>query len=142
MRYALSSTTLTSPGTCYMTPQCTPTRSSFPQSASLKQVINLRNETLVQVLLALGVGKPSLSVIVHHRLSYILYSKYLSRYVYGIRVTVRVHRPSNPYIGIQFADASVWLAMATALAVFHISKVVEGGVEVTPEVKYTGNGIR
>ena len=32
--------------------------------------------------------------------------------------------------------------MATALAVFHISKVVEGGVEVTPEGKYTDGAIR
>jgi len=32
--------------------------------------------------------------------------------------------------------------MATALAVFRISKVVEGGVEVTPDVKYTGGSIR
>jgi len=53
-----------------------------------------------------------------------------------------VHRPSNPHIGIQFADTTVWLAMATTLAVFRISKVVEGGVEVTPEVKYTDNAVR
>jgi len=53
-----------------------------------------------------------------------------------------VHRPSNPHIGIQFADTTVWLAMATALAVFHISKVVGGGVEVTLEDKYTGGSIR
>jgi hypothetical protein len=32
--------------------------------------------------------------------------------------------------------------MATVLAVFRISKVVEGGVEVTPEVKYTDSAIR
>jgi hypothetical protein len=49
---------------------------------------------------------------------------------------------SNPHIGIQFAEATVWLAMATTLAVFRISKVVEGGVEVTPEVKYTDNAVR
>jgi len=48
----------------------------------------------------------------------------------------------QPHIGLQFADTTIWLAMATALAVFRISKVVEGGVEVTPEVKYTGNAIR
>ncbi|KAI9453226.1 cytochrome P450 [Russula earlei] len=39
--------------------------------------------------------------------------------------------------GSQFADATVWLAITTALAVFHVSKVVEEGVEVTPEVRYT-----
>ena len=52
------------------------------------------------------------------------------------------HRSSNPYIGIQFADTTVWLAMATVLAVFRISKVVEGGVEVTPEAKFTDNALR
>jgi len=45
-------------------------------------------------------------------------------------------------LGLQFADATVWLAMATALAVFRVSKVVEGGVEVTPEVRYTDTFIR
>jgi hypothetical protein len=35
----------------------------------------------------------------------------------------------------------VWLAIATVLAVFRISKVVEGGVEVTPEGKYTDSAI-
>ncbi|KAI0288266.1 cytochrome P450 [Russula brevipes] len=38
--------------------------------------------------------------------------------------------------GIQFADATLWLSIATALAVFRVSKVVEGGVEVTPEGRY------
>jgi hypothetical protein len=32
--------------------------------------------------------------------------------------------------------------MATTLAVFRISKVVEGGVEVTPDVKYMDNAVR
>ncbi|KAI0299715.1 cytochrome P450 [Multifurca ochricompacta] len=41
--------------------------------------------------------------------------------------------------GSQFADATVWLSIATALAVFRISKVVEGGVEITPEGKYTSS---
>jgi len=45
-------------------------------------------------------------------------------------------------IGLQFADATVWLAMATALAVFRVSKAVEGGVEVTPEIRYTNNLVR
>ncbi|KAI0299732.1 cytochrome P450 [Multifurca ochricompacta] len=40
------------------------------------------------------------------------------------------------HIGSLFADATVWLTIATALAVFRISKVVEGGVEVTPDGKY------
>ncbi|KAH9970837.1 cytochrome P450 [Lactifluus volemus] len=39
--------------------------------------------------------------------------------------------------GQQFADTTVWLAIATSLAVFRISKVVENGVEITPEGKYT-----
>jgi hypothetical protein len=32
--------------------------------------------------------------------------------------------------------------MATALAVFRVSKVIEGGVQVTPEVRYTDSLIR
>jgi hypothetical protein len=43
---------------------------------------------------------------------------------------------------MQFVDATVWIALATTLAVFRISKVVEGGVEITPEVKYTNNAVR
>ena len=45
-------------------------------------------------------------------------------------------------IGNQFADTTVWLSIATALAVFRVSKVVEGDVEVTPEVRYTDTLIR
>ena len=50
--------------------------------------------------------------------------------------------PTIQPIGLQFADTTVWLAIATALAVFRVSKVVEGGVEVTPEVRYTDTVIR
>ena len=141
MRYEHGSTTLTSPGTCYMTPQCTPIRSSFLQSGSWKQVINLRNEILVQVLSGLDVGMPSLSVVVRHGLSSALYEVFVQVCLRDVG-TAMVHRPSDPHTGLQFADTTVWLAVATALAVFHISKVVERGVEVTPEVKYMGNAIR
>ena len=140
MGRVLCRTTLTSPGACYMTPQFTPIRSSFPQSASWKQVINLWNEILVHVLLALGVGEPSLSVTAHPGLSYLLHEVFV-QVCPRDQETAVVHRPSNPYIGIQFADTTVWLAMATVLAVFRISKVVEGGVEVTPEAKYTDSAI-
>ena len=50
--------------------------------------------------------------------------------------------PTIRLVGLQFADATVWLAMATVLAVFRVSKVIEGGVEVTPEVRYTDTVIR
>lgn len=36
----------------------------------------------------------------------------------------------------------MWLVIATSLAVFRVSKVVEKGVEVTPEVRYTDTFIR
>ncbi|KAG1737311.1 cytochrome P450 [Suillus lakei] len=36
--------------------------------------------------------------------------------------------------GIHLAEASVWLSAAMSLAVFDISKAVENGVEITPEV--------
>ncbi|KAI6017136.1 cytochrome P450 [Pisolithus marmoratus] len=36
--------------------------------------------------------------------------------------------------GMHLADASVWICVAMSLAVFEISKVVENGVEITPEV--------
>ncbi|KAG1874761.1 cytochrome P450 [Suillus subalutaceus] len=36
--------------------------------------------------------------------------------------------------GLHLADASVWMSAAMSLAVFDISKVVENGVEITPEV--------
>ncbi|KAH9962375.1 cytochrome P450 [Russula dissimulans] len=39
--------------------------------------------------------------------------------------------------GSQFADLTVWLVIATSLAVFRVSKVVEKGVEITPEARYT-----
>ncbi|KAG2033233.1 cytochrome P450 [Suillus americanus] len=37
--------------------------------------------------------------------------------------------------GLHLADASVWISTAMSLAVFDISKVVENGVEITPEVE-------
>ncbi|KAG2077746.1 cytochrome P450 [Suillus decipiens] len=36
--------------------------------------------------------------------------------------------------GLHLADASVWMSVAMSLAVFDISKVVENGVEITPEI--------
>ncbi|KAG1874858.1 cytochrome P450 [Suillus subluteus] len=37
--------------------------------------------------------------------------------------------------GIHLADASIWISTAMSLAVFDISKVVENGVQITPEVE-------
>ncbi|KAG2037858.1 cytochrome P450 [Suillus americanus] len=36
--------------------------------------------------------------------------------------------------GLHLADASIWISTAMSLAVFDISKVVEHGIEITPEV--------
>ncbi|KAG1773897.1 cytochrome P450 [Suillus occidentalis] len=36
--------------------------------------------------------------------------------------------------GIYLAEASVWLSVAMSLAVFNISKAVENGIEITPEI--------
>ncbi|KAG1723175.1 uncharacterized protein EDB91DRAFT_1173311 [Suillus paluster] len=36
--------------------------------------------------------------------------------------------------GLHLADASTWISSARSLAVFDISKVVENGFEITPEV--------
>ncbi|KAG1745653.1 cytochrome P450 [Suillus lakei] len=36
--------------------------------------------------------------------------------------------------GLHLADASIWISTVMSLAVFDISKVVENGVEITPEV--------
>ncbi|KAG1872931.1 cytochrome P450 [Suillus subalutaceus] len=43
--------------------------------------------------------------------------------------------------GLHLADASVWISTAMSLAVFDISKVIEKGVEVTPEVDHTSGTI-
>ncbi|KAG1781057.1 cytochrome P450 [Suillus placidus] len=43
--------------------------------------------------------------------------------------------------GLHLADASVWISTAMSLAVFDISKVVEKGVEITPEVDPTSGTI-
>ncbi|KAG1855207.1 cytochrome P450 [Suillus subalutaceus] len=37
--------------------------------------------------------------------------------------------------GLHLADASIWISIMMSLAVFDISKVVENGVEITPEVE-------
>ncbi|KAG1869549.1 cytochrome P450 [Suillus subluteus] len=44
--------------------------------------------------------------------------------------------------GLHLADASVWVSNVMSLAVFDISKVVEKGVEVTPEVDHTSGTVR
>ncbi|KIK30866.1 hypothetical protein PISMIDRAFT_20892 [Pisolithus microcarpus 441] len=44
--------------------------------------------------------------------------------------------------GMHLADASVWLSAAMSLAVFDISKVVENGVEITPEIDPSSGTIR
>ncbi|KAG1876583.1 cytochrome P450 [Suillus subalutaceus] len=43
--------------------------------------------------------------------------------------------------GLHLAEASVWISTAISLAVFDISKVVEKGVEVTPEVDHTSGTV-
>ncbi|KAG1869506.1 cytochrome P450 [Suillus subluteus] len=43
--------------------------------------------------------------------------------------------------GLHLADASVWISIVMSLAVFDISKVVEKGVEIIPEVDYTPSTI-
>ncbi|KAG2141326.1 cytochrome P450 [Suillus clintonianus] len=43
--------------------------------------------------------------------------------------------------GLHLADASVWISTAMSLAVFDISKVVENGVEITPEVDPTSGTV-
>ncbi len=48
----------------------------------------------------------------------------------------------SPFKGLHFADASVWITCAMALAAFNISKVVENGTVVEPVVDYTGGTIR
>ncbi|KAG1755525.1 cytochrome P450 [Suillus lakei] len=44
--------------------------------------------------------------------------------------------------GLHLADASVWISTVMSLAVFDISKVVENGVEITPEVEPSSGTIR
>ncbi|KAG1851303.1 cytochrome P450 [Suillus subalutaceus] len=43
--------------------------------------------------------------------------------------------------GLYFAEASIWISAAMSLAVFDISKVIENGVEITPEVESLPGGI-
>jgi cytochrome P450 len=43
--------------------------------------------------------------------------------------------------GLHLADASVWISIVMSLAVFDISKVIENGVEITPEVDHTSGTI-
>jgi hypothetical protein len=63
----------------------------------LKRVINRPNEIPDLVPLGLGDGKPLLlSVIARHELSYIMYAKYLSRYVFVIEGTAIVYQSFNP----------------------------------------------
>ncbi|KAG2366934.1 cytochrome P450 [Suillus spraguei] len=43
--------------------------------------------------------------------------------------------------GLHLADASIWISTVMSLAVFEISKVVENGVEITPEVDFSSGTI-
>lgn len=44
--------------------------------------------------------------------------------------------------GLQLADASLWLLTAMTLAVCNITKAVEDGVEIIPEVDISSEGVR
>jgi len=44
--------------------------------------------------------------------------------------------------GLQLADASIWLLTAMTLAVCNITKAVEDGVEIIPEVDVSSEGVR
>ncbi|KAG1840899.1 cytochrome P450 [Suillus tomentosus] len=43
--------------------------------------------------------------------------------------------------GLHLADASIWICAAMSLAVFDVSKVVENGVEITPEIDPSSGSI-
>ncbi|KAG0702324.1 cytochrome P450 [Suillus ampliporus] len=43
--------------------------------------------------------------------------------------------------GLLLADASVWMSTVMSLAVFNISKAVENGVEITPEIDHSSGTI-
>ncbi|KAG1753720.1 cytochrome P450 [Suillus paluster] len=43
--------------------------------------------------------------------------------------------------GLLLADASVWISTVMSLAVFDISKVIENGVEITPEIDFSSGAI-
>lgn len=53
-----------------------------------------------------------------------------------------VHVEADRCLGMHLADASVWISVAMSLAVFDVSKVVENGVEITPEVDPSSGTIR
>ena len=53
-----------------------------------------------------------------------------------------IHAPVPCITGMNIGEASVFAACAMILAVFDIRKVVEDGVEVTPEVAYTDEVIK
>ncbi|KAF8450341.1 cytochrome P450 [Boletus edulis BED1] len=42
--------------------------------------------------------------------------------------------PRSICFGLHLADASVWISVAMSLAAFDVSKIIENGVEVTPEI--------
>ncbi|KAG1897252.1 uncharacterized protein F5891DRAFT_957421 [Suillus fuscotomentosus] len=45
------------------------------------------------------------------------------------------------WTGLHLADASIWICAAMSLAVFDVSKVVENGVEITPEIDPSSGSI-
>lgn len=53
-----------------------------------------------------------------------------------------VHFPLDWRTGLHLADASIWISVAMSVAVFEVSKVVENGVEITPEIDPSTGTIR
>ncbi|KAG0699878.1 cytochrome P450 [Suillus ampliporus] len=48
---------------------------------------------------------------------------------------------SLSFAGLHIADVSVWISAVMSLAVFDISKVIENGVEITPELDHSSGTI-
>ena len=44
--------------------------------------------------------------------------------------------------GLHLADESLWLSAVASLTVFDITKMVENGIEITPEIDPSSHGIR
>lgn len=57
---------------------------------------------------------------------------------------ISIRSPSIDHflIGLFLADASVFLSCAMTLAVFNVTKAVENGKIIEPEVEYTSGVIR
>lgn len=128
-------------GSCCTILRYIPTLWSSAPNASLLAGVKIRSPTLIRSPLDLGDGETSRSHVALGLTSSFSYCVCYSICA-GLSIPFFEWACHQSFSGMYLADQSIWLMIVASLAVFDVSKAVENGVEVTPEIDPSSHTVR